>query len=245
MNRECAEALMRIKVESSILCLMLAAAAASAQTRWELPPGVDWEPMPPADFPDGMVGPITFAETEFPDGTPIDGLVVTSLDGVPLPAPLGFEFSSMDATVGDIGPGDITFVQTPNIEGDATGTLTIDFGLQATSVTFGFALNCGPPVTDAATAQALDGQGNPVGAPVSVDGLDFGTFAENELTLSPGAGFRAVEITFAGDQICPRFAFDNLVYDGQPVPALPSVAWLVLLSLLLATVGLTLRRRRL
>ena len=236
---------MKIRIKSSILCLMLVAAAASAQTRWQLPPGVDGGPVPPAVFPDGMVGPITFAEAEFPDGTPVDGLVITSLDGVPLPAPLGFGFSSADATVGDLGPGNITFVQTPNIEGDATGTLTIDFGLQVISVTFGFALSCGPPVADAATAQALDGQGNPVGAPVSADGLDFGSFAENELTLSPGVGFRAVEVTFAGDQICPRFAFDNLVYDGLPVPVLPSTAWLVLMSLLLATIGVTLVLRRL
>lgn len=235
---------MRAKVEIAFLCLLLAAAAGSARTRWELPDGVVWEPVPPAVFPEGTVGPITFGEAEFPDGTVVDGLVVTTLDGSPLPAPLSFGFSSLDATIGDLGPGNITFVQTPNMEGDAVGTLSIDFGLDATSVTFGFALNCGPVVSDAATAQAFDSLGAPVGAPVSVDGLDFGSFAENELTLSPGGGFRSIEVTFAGGPVCPRFAFDNLVYDGQPVPVLSMVGMAVLAILLIGIGSLALALRR-
>jgi hypothetical protein len=124
------------------------------------------------------------------------------------------------------------------MEGDASGTLTLDFGVDVSAVTFGFALNCGPSVVDAATAQALDADGMPVGSPVSADGLDFGSFAENQLTVSPGSSFRSMQVTFAGDQVCPRFAFDNLVYDGEPVPALP-YAWRLGLVLLLIGIGLS------
>ncbi len=229
----------------SIVCVLvsISVAPAFAQTRWQLPDGVTWEPVPPAVFPEGTVGPITFAEPEFPDGTVVDGLLVTTLDGVPLPGPLSFGFSSSDATIGDIGPGNITFVQTPNMEGDATGTLTIDFGIDSTSATFGFALNCGPPVIDAATARAFDSGGSPVGSPVSVDGLDFGSFAENELTIAPGVDFRSLEVTFAGSGTCPRFAFDNLVYDARPVPTLGRLGLVVLAVLLLLASGWVMSRR--
>jgi len=225
--------------------LFATASIAAAEGAWELPGGAEPRVVAPAPMPQGMVGAITFEEAEFPLDTLVDGLVVTTLDGSPLPAPLSFGFSSMDSTING-GPGDITYVQIPNIEGAAMGTLSIDFGLDATSMTYGFALACGGPVPNGTTAQALDSNDNPVGSPVSIDGLDFGSgFAENQLTLAPGGAFRRAEITFnslSGD--CGRFAFDNLAYDGQPVPTLP-LPTLVILSTLLLLAGvtvLTLRR---
>lgn len=220
------------------------ATVAFAEQNWELPEGVDGGEVLPAPLPEGMFGPVTFTEDEFPYGTVIDALVVTTLNGNPLPAPLAFGFSSLDAIVNG-GPGDITYVQLPNIEGDSTGTLIIDLGLDATSVTFGFALACGAPIADGATAQALDGQDGPVGSPVSVDALDFGSgFAENQINLAPGGTFRSVEITFYPGDDCGRFAFDNLAYDAQPVPTLRPV-WFVALAVLLIGAGvsvLSLRR---
>ncbi len=231
-------------VTVTVTALFVIAAPGLAERTWDLPEGIEPAVVEPFAFPEGMVGPITFAEAEFPEGTMIDGLAVDTLDGSPLPAPLSFAFSSADATING-GPGDITYVQFPNIEGDSTGTLTIDFGGATTSVTFGFALSCGPPITDGATAQALNAQGNPVGPPVSVDALDFdGGFAENQLTLSPGGSFRAAEITFnSADGACSRFAFDNLTYDFQGVPTLPS-GWIAGLVLVLLLTGMQLLTRR-
>lgn len=215
--------------------LFVAASAVHAQATWQLPDGVEAGTVVPAALPEGMVGPVTFEESEFPLGTTVDGLVVATLDGIPLPAPLTFGFSSPDAIING-GPGDITYVQIPNIEGDASGTLAVDFGLDVTSLTFGFALACGAPVVDGAVAQALDASGAPVGSPVSIDALDFGSgFPENQLVLSPGGGFRSAEITFNSSGGCFRFAFDNVAYDGQPVPTLSTLGQALLALLLLAS----------
>ena len=230
---------------SVLVVMIVAASAAYAQGTWELPPGAETFAFAPAPRPEGMVGPITFEETEFPDGTVVDGLVVTTLDGSPLPAPLTFGFSSADATIGDLGPGVTTYVEVPNMEGPTSGTLSIDFGLQATSATFGFVLQCGPPIVDGATAQALDANDNPVGSQVSIDALNFGSgWPENQLTVAPGGAFRAVEITFNSGSGCNRFAFDNLAYDGQPVPTLPAAGFAALVFLLVLGSTLAVSRRQ-
>ena len=108
---------MKASLKRSIVFVVLIAVAsiATAQSPWDLPEGSNSGSVPPGAFPEGMVGPVTFAEPEFIDGTQVDGLTVTTLNGDPLPAPLSFGFSSSDATVGDVGPGDVTYVP-PNAE---------------------------------------------------------------------------------------------------------------------------------
>ena len=92
--------------------------------------------------PAQVVGPIQFTEPEFPFGTTVNGLSVSTLNGVPI-LPLTFAFTfggspSVDCTVSG-GPGSTTYVSDPSIEG-APGTLTITFGGDANDFRFGFAV---------------------------------------------------------------------------------------------------------
>ena len=228
---------------------------ASAQgSPWD----VEGEPGPggPAfQFPgngatEALIGPITFDEPELPLATVIDGLVLNTLNGVPLAAPLSFGFTvggvpSMDCTV-NLGPPAQMYVQPPGIEGDAAGTLSIDFGTDVSSVEFGFALACVPPaVSPGATVTAYDAAMNPVGM-VTLDAIDTGNaFVENLVQLAPGT-FRSIEATW--NPICGRFLFDNLSYEEVvptvlEVPTLGAAGLAVLAVLVLSGAVFLLRRR--
>jgi VCBS repeat-containing protein len=174
------------------------------------------------------VGPIAFDEPEFPLYTVVDGYVVTTLNGNPID-PLSFNFTvggtpSSDATVTTVGPGTTAYIDAPNIEGDAAGTLHVDFGVEVSRVAFGFALSCLPPVSPGAMVTGYAADGTPVGS-TSADGIDTGyPDAENLLVFTPGAGCRSANITFNDmGGTCSRFALDNLAYDTSP-PLVSNVA---------------------
>ncbi len=227
-----------------VVTSMLVAAPAAGQAPWEPPPGFTPDPQAPTAPLQAMVGPITFSEAEFPLGTPVNGLVVNSIGGTPLAAPLSFSFTSPDATVTLTGPGLTMFIDVPDIEGDAAGTLTIDFGLDVTRVAFGFAQNCPTPETAAVTVTAFDSSAAMIGS-TTVAGADFGFFfLENGVDFTPASPARSVEITFdTSGGNCLRFALDNLAYDELAVPALPAPA-LALLALVVGTAGLWVLGRR-
>lgn len=226
-----------------VVGVLAATPGALAQSDWDLPEGADPPGGDPAPLPAVAVGPVTFSEVEFTPGATVDGFMVNTLGGSPLPAPLSFGFSSADATFSN-GPGNTMYVQDPSIEGTTMGTLTIDFGFDVTSAVFGFALSCPGPITDGATAQAFDSSNSPVGSPSSEDATDLGFgFAENQLTVAPGGGFRSISVTFDPSQVCSRFVFDNLGYDDLGVPAVRPLVLVLLLTVLLVGTLLVLRRR--
>ena len=79
-------------------------------------------------------GPIQFTEPEFPVGTRVDGLAISTLNGVPIGATTTFGYTqgwpSPDCTIAN-GPPPQMFVSSPGIEGDAgngQAVLTVDFG---------------------------------------------------------------------------------------------------------------------
>lgn len=226
--------------------LTFAAAPAFSQgsTDWTRPPDYVVSPQPSGPASPAMLGPITFSESEFPLSTTVNGLAVSSVGGSPLPATLSFSFTSNDATV-SVGPGMTVFVSDPSIEGDANGTLTIDFGTDVTRVAFGFAQSCGAGNPGGATVDARTSGGSSVGS-TTVLGQDLGFFyIENEVDFAPGTPFRTVEVSFdtAGGP-CSRFVLDNLAYDALSVPAMPPDGVLALAVALLLAACWMLRRRR-
>ena len=88
---------------------------------------------------------ITFDEV--PIGTPVNGMVIGDVT---------FGFSSSDATVSG-GPGTQIFVQDPSIEGDISGTLTLDFANPSSrSISYGFALNIATPSNPGTRVEIFD-----------------------------------------------------------------------------------------
>src|SRR5712691_5906007 len=73
---------------------------------------------------------------------PVDGL---SFMGVTFHFTVG-GVSSTDANYDSGGPGTITYVQDPSLEGNAFGTLTLDFDVPTPALQFGIALSTGGPL---------------------------------------------------------------------------------------------------
>jgi hypothetical protein len=148
---------------------------------------------------------ITFDEV--PIDTPVDGLVIGDVT---------FGFSSSDATVTDTGPGIQVFVQAPNIEGDASGILTLDFAnpsFQVLSISYGFALDTGTPVDPGTTVEIFDASENSLGvftAPAQAVGVQF---VEGFVRADSETPIASAEISFA-NSTNSRFAFDFLTYSS-------------------------------
>jgi VCBS repeat-containing protein len=176
-----------------------------------------------------MYGPqdtffVGFGEAEFPEGTPVDGHVVTTLDGLPIP-PLSFEVvgtSGYMATFTMLGPLTTTYNIPPNIEGSTLDTLYIDLGTDVDSAGFSFVLSCPGTVTEAITVTAYAADMSPVGTYFS-DGYDFGYgYSENWVDLLPGTPFRSLQIDL--QDLCSGFVIDNLTY--QEAVAAPTLVTL-------------------
>ena len=233
----------------AFLVAILGVLAAPAQSRaqslqdWPLPPDFVPDSAPPPDMQLG--GPIGFDEPEFPFGTVVNGLVLNTIDGVPLDGPLSFAFPTADARVVG-GPGETQFVSDPSIEGDATDVLTIDFGTAVTNMSFGFVLRCFIVASPGVSVTALGADRAPLQS-VSIDARDFGFgFSENELNLVSATPFYSVQIDFNdNDGVCVRFALDNLFYTTAPAAPTMGMSVLIGLAALLLLAGMwTLRRRQ-
>ena len=173
---------------------------------------------------------ITLTFDELPT-QPIDGL---SYSGITF----GFEvggFSSMDAVYNGIGPGTLTYLQDPSMEGTTAGILTLDFATPTDQLEFGVALNSYEPVTMAYAVSLYDSSyaliGNFTGGTYPLKVWSEGLFTYSGTQVS-----RAV-IGF-NEQAANRFALDNLTINPIPAPG----------AVLLGSFGLGLvnwlRRRR-
>ena len=63
---------------------------------------------------------------------------------------------SADANYASAGPGSITFVQDPSLEGDAAGVLTLDFAVPTSVLSFGYALLSFEPLPAGVSVTLLD-----------------------------------------------------------------------------------------
>ena len=140
---------------------------------------------------------------------PINGLSVTKS---------GVTFNFTDTTGADYdasGPGLMTFVQDPSIEGATNGELvSISFSQAFTTVDFGMALSTESPVPSLATVDLYD-QGTLVLSTAFASTLTD-PFAEGEFTYVGGP---VDEITIAPDSSAANaFVLDNLSVDTPEPP---------------------------
>ncbi len=134
---------------------------------------------------------------------PVDNL---SFNGVTFDFKVGGS-DSTDANYHSAGPGSITYVQDPSIEGNAAGTLTLDFAQVASAVNFGVALSTSSPLSPGFSVQVFDANLASLGVfPTNTQPLVSHT--EGQFSYS-GVPARRLVVTFNTSQ-ASRFAFDNL-----------------------------------
>jgi hypothetical protein len=139
---------------------------------------------------------------------PVDGL---SFSGVTF----GFQIGgapSTDANYNAFGPGTITFVQDPSLEGNSNGVLTLSLDQPTTVLEFGIARSCictlSPGVSvELFTPGAVDRSGGVLTMTTS----PIVSFSEAHFSYSGPAVQRAV-ITFPSPGLASRFALDNLSF---------------------------------
>jgi hypothetical protein len=149
----------------------------------------------------------TLTMTEVPF-QPINGLTVHgvtfhfSINGVP----------SRDAYYNARGPGVMTYVQDPSLEGNALGILTMDFAVPTIGLQFGVTRSTFGPVTPGLEVSLFDGLLNPLGTfPLDINSLitySEGLFISN-LTIG------RAELSFPDAGRGPRFSIDNVTFPAQ------------------------------
>ncbi len=146
---------------------------------------------------------LTFDELSF---QPVDDL---SFMGVTFDFKVG-GIDSSDANYNSAGPGSITFVQDPSLEGDAEGILTLDFEAPVSNLEFGVALNSFDEITPGLTVELFD--------------ADLMTLGEIELDTNPLISFTEGLFTYTAEPVkrvvidfndaeAFRFALDNLTFE--------------------------------
>lgn len=163
---------------------------------------------------------------------PVDGL---SYMGVTF----GFkvnQVSSTDAVYNDIGPGNLTYLQDPVLEGTTAGVLTLQFANPTDQLEFGIALNSYDDVASAYVVRLYDPSYELIGV-YSGNTSPLELWSEGQFTYSGDKKISLAAIGF-NEQAANRFAIDNLTINPIPAPG----------AVLLGSIGLGLvswlRRRR-
>ena len=162
---------------------------------------------------------------------PIDGLSYMGIT-------FGFKVGgnpSTDAIYNGIGPGTLTYLQDPSMEGTTAGILTLDFSMPTDQLEFGVALNSYYDATSAYVVRLYDSSYAPIGT-FTGNTSPLVLWSEGQFTYS-GTLVRRAVIGF-NEQAASRFAIDNLTINPIPAPG----------AVLLGSIGISLvgwlRRRR-
>ena len=162
---------------------------------------------------------------------PVDGL---SLSGVTFSFTSGFT-----ADYNALGPGSLTYVQDPSIEGNPAGTLGLDFATPTPNLSFGVALSVTGDLSPGFSVELFDAALASLGVfPVDTSSLIL--FSEGQFNYSGTPISRAL-IDFNEPSGEVRFAFDNLRFDAAAVPEPGS---LLLVASAFAALGFMRRRSR-
>jgi hypothetical protein len=152
----------------------------------------------------------------------MDELLFQPIDGLSY-AGVTFHFTvnglpSIDAHYNSGGPGQITYVQDPSIEGDASGILQVDFAQPTPYVGFGVAISSFNSLSPGFSVGVYDDTMILVGQ-FDVDTLPLISFTEGQFTYT-GSLVSRIVVTFNHSALGgPRFAFDNLNYDDGTAAA--------------------------
>ena len=149
----------------------------------------------------------TLTFTELP-AQPVNGVSVSGVT-------FGFEIggvSSADAIYGGFGPGSITFVQDPSLEGNAGGVLTLTFDRPTTVLEFGIARSCICTLTPGVSVELFKpGAAGGSRGIITQTTNPLVSFSEGLFSYS-GPAIQTAVITFPSAGIAPRFALDNLTF---------------------------------
>ena len=165
---------------------------------------------------------------------PVDGL---SYMGVTFGFTVGGS-PSTDAVYNGIGPGTLTYLQDPTLEGTTAGILTFDFATPTDQLQFGVALNSYYAATPGYVVRLYNPSYGLLGV-YSGNTSPLVLWSEDQFTYSGTPVSRAV-IGF-NEQVASRFSVDNLTIN--PVSAVPAPGAILLSSIGLGIVN-WLRRRR-
>lgn len=146
---------------------------------------------------------LTFDELPF---QPVDGL---SFMGVTFHFTVG-GVPSTDANYDSGGPGTITYVQDPSLEGDAAGTLTLNFGAPTPVLQFGIALSTFSALPAGCSVELFDSNLTSLGV-FDVATAGIVSFSESRFSYH-GQPISQATITFYSP--AGRFALDNLTFDN-------------------------------
>jgi len=152
----------------------------------------------------GVPVTLTFDELPF---QPVDGL---SFMGVTFHFTVG-GVPSMDANYNSGGPGIITYVQDPSLEGDAAGILTLDFDVPTALLQYGVALNALGPLAEGCSIELFDSDSVSLGV-IDVATASISSFTESRFSYQ-GRPVSSAAISF-NSAVAVRFALDNLTFDN-------------------------------
>ncbi len=127
--------------------------------------------------------------------------------------------SSSDINYGGAGPGTLTYVNDPSLEGDAASELTLDFAGGATVLSFGVALDSFSSLAPGFSVQLFNGLNLAGSFGIATDPL---ISASEGLFQYSGSLISRAVVTFDSAN-AGRFALDNLNFDvtvsGVPEPS--------------------------
>jgi hypothetical protein len=159
-------------------------------------------------WPERPLTTLTFDElpTQSIDGLSFKGVTFAFDDG---------GVASADAVYSGAGPGSITWVQDPSLEGAAKGTLTLILEQPTTVLEFGIARNCVCTLEPGVSVELFrPGASTSSSGTMTLTTSPLISFSEALFSYSGPAVHKAV-ITFSSPEIADRFSLDNLSFSGK------------------------------